>query len=91
MEIKEVVEKAVEAINQIYGDTISGIMLEEIQLSSANTKWLVTLSFTREKSLKDSPGIVFPSINISNYERVYKQIEIGAKDGKFIGMTIRQV
>ncbi len=91
MEIKEVVEKAVEVIKQIYGETISGIILEEIQLSDDNQKWLVTLSFSREKPKKSKSDVIFPTIYTETHVRVYKRIEIGAKDGKFIGMTIRKV
>ncbi len=91
MEIKEVVDKAAEAITQMYGDSISQIILEEIQLSDDNTKWLVTLSFAREKLPSgSSTGITLTYAYPQGYERIYKKIELGAKDGKFIGMTIRK-
>jgi len=91
MEVKEVVDKAVEYINHIYGDATSGLMLEEIQRSDDNRKWLITLSFTRKKP--QSPSIAaFISVSaLEQFERVYKQIQIDAESGEFLGMTIRQV
>lgn len=91
MTIKEVVEKAVEFIKQIYGETVSELMLEEVQLSDDNQKWLVTLSFLRERPRTSTTVAVFSAMDVGTHERVYKQVEIGAEKGEFIGMTIRKV
>lgn len=90
MIIKEVVEKAVEYIKNFYGETVSGLMLEEIRHSDDNKTWLITLSFTREKPQRPST-VAFITGGADAFERVYKQIEINAENGEFIGMTIRSI
>ena len=91
MEIKEVVKKAVEYINSFYGEeATSDFILEEVQRSEDDRKWLITLSFTRERPQSSSISAAL-SGGFKNWERVYKQIHIDADSGEFLSMTIRKV
>jgi len=91
MEIDELVAKAVGYINSIYGEVASAVMLEEIQRSDDNQKWLITLSFSRKQAPSSTLSPLLVESSADQFERVYKQIQIDAQSGEFLGMSMRQV
>ena len=91
MEIDELVAKAVGYINSIYGEGASTVLLEEIQRSEDNQKWLITLSFSRKQAPSSTLSPLLVESSADQFERVYKQIQIDAQSGEFLGMTMCQV
>jgi hypothetical protein len=91
MEIEELVAKAQGYINSIYGEAASALMLEELQRSEDEQKWLITVSFSRKQAATSTLSPLLVDSNADQFERVYKQIQIDAQSGEFLGMTMRQV
>jgi hypothetical protein len=91
MEIDELVAKAVGYVNSIYGEAASSVTLEEIQRSEDDQKWLITLSFSRKQAPSSTLSPLLVESSADQFERVYKQIQIDAHSGAFLGMTMRQV
>lgn len=81
--VKDAVERATRVITDLYSDyQLKDVLLEEVRL--LGNKWLVTIGFTRPPQGTTSIGpLTFP-------ERAYKQIEVDAKTGEFLGMEIRE-
>ena len=91
MEIDELVSKAVGYISSIYGEAASAVMLEEIERSEDNKQWLITLSLSRKLPPSSTLSPLLTESSADQFERVYKQIQIHADTGEFLGMTMRQI
>jgi len=91
MEIEQLVTKAVGYINSIYGEAASSVMLEEIRRSEDDQKWLITLSFSRKQAPSSTLSPLLVESSADQFERVYKEMQIDAHSGEFLGMSMRQV
>ena len=82
--VKEAVAAARAFATELLGDdTASQVTLEEIELSSDDRYWLVTLGF---------PGRLGPFESIASLRegRDYKVFKVSLDDGEVVSMKIRQ-
>lgn len=83
IDVKNAVKMAFAVFNELYeSKKFEDILLEEVELSSDNASWLVTIGFYRR-----TPSInIIESIGSKKYIRMYKIIQIDADTGKLIAM-----
>ncbi|MDJ0844661.1 hypothetical protein [Crocosphaera sp.] len=92
IDVRQAVKQAKNHLNQIidlFGN-VSDIRLEEIELSSDNKSWLITLGFlfdTPMNQQKNLPDILNKAMNI----REYKIVEIDAETGELKSIKIREL
>lgn len=77
-----------EEIKDLFGNDISDLRLEEIELTEEEKYWLITISFNRkiDKKIEQmNPLIKMPDI----FEREYKTWEVDAETGKVKSIKMR--
>jgi hypothetical protein len=92
LDVKDAVDIARNYVCRLYGDEISDVLLEEVELVN-KTSWNVTLSFLRlEAPLKQTvdPLAQILARGSRTYSRHYKQFLVDAKTGKVLSMKIRK-
>ena len=92
--VKEAVGFAKNAITDLYeDDPLKNLALEEIELRTTEGKeiWQVTLGFYRPRSVTSSSNHLSAFFERQNEveNRVYKVIDIDAKTGDFLKMSMR--
>ena len=74
---------------------ISGVLLEEVELSADDRFWLITLGFYRHKPavtpLDELANTGITGLTAADRTRVYKVIKIDADTGKPVSMKMREV
>jgi len=89
---KEAVVKAKDAIRNLgAAEEFPDLRLEEVMLDPEGNRWLITLGYFREKSFTRRASSLIPPKNDFIENRDYKQIEISADTGEFLGMKIRNI
>lgn len=84
-------KKYFEDVQDMIGNTIDDILLEEVELSENRRFWYVTLGFSRPKS-RTERSLIPESISLGiKYEREYKTFTIDADTGEVQSMKIREV
>jgi hypothetical protein len=97
VDLKEAVKIARDFMTDLYdGDRLSGLLLEEVELSGDEKSWLITFGFDTNRptlepdsthgGLRLSSAIAYPK-----YVREYKTIKVRAEDGKPESMKIRKL
>ncbi|ODG96215.1 MULTISPECIES: hypothetical protein [unclassified Nostoc] len=80
-----------EGIQDMIGNSIDNILLEEIELSENKRFWYVTLGFNRPVT-KTERTLLSDVISLgTKYEREYKIFTIDAETGEVKSMKIREV
>jgi hypothetical protein len=80
-----------EEIQDMIGNSIQGILLEEVELSENGMFWYVTLSFNRPAA-KTERTIIPDFISLATkHEYEYKTFTIDAETGEVKSMKIREV
>lgn len=83
IQVKEATEKAKEHLQAFFPEA-EHIQLEEVELSSDQAYWLVTLSYEGPSSSVASSMLVGKSLQ-------YKIFKLDAEDGRVISMKIRDI
>jgi hypothetical protein len=85
--VKEAVQAAVAAAQAFYtGQELSGLQLEEVEMSEDGKLWLITLGFF----LPVPPRDAFEKLMSPKSDRRFKLFKIEADTGKVLAMKIRQ-
>ncbi|MEO8395573.1 MAG: hypothetical protein ABI700_21440 [Chloroflexota bacterium] len=89
IDVREAITNARDYIKFVYEDQKLGrLMLEEVELSEDESKWLITVGFDVAAPPTKYAGI---SPLIPDFVRSYKIITVDAFDGKVLSMKIRPV
>ena len=98
IDVKTAVAKAIECLgNLLESDSISGMRLEEVELSDDQSTWSITLSFVRRTpSTTSSPAeairaIQSMTLGVPMGEREYKIVAVNSANGEIRSMKIRQL
>jgi len=83
IDVRQAIDKAKEHLKAFFPDA-ENIQLEEVELSSDKTHWLITLSFEGVSASVASSLLVGKSL-------IYKQFKLDAKSGDVISMKIRDI
>lgn len=76
-----------QSLQDMVGMQIVDLRLEEVELSSDQTFWLITLGFNRRVDTAKDPF----GINGFSFEREYKTFKINSETGEVQSMKIREV
>jgi hypothetical protein len=80
-----------EYIQDMIGNPINDILLEEVELSEDKKIWYVTLGFSRPVA-KTERSLIPEAISLATkYEREYKLFTVDAETGEVKSMKIREV
>lgn len=91
MQVNEAVEKAKQALKEVFAEeNPSMIRLEEVVLSSSQS-WLITLSYFRSltDASAESSGLTAFVAAVNQAKRVYKIIEVKKSTGEVISIKMR--
>jgi N-acetylglutamate synthase-like GNAT family acetyltransferase len=77
------------SLQDMIGDQIEDLRLEEAELSEDQKHWFITLGFIRPVDKTSNP--LADWMETRNYEREYKVFKIDAKTGEVQSMKIREV
>jgi len=77
------------SLQDLIGDRIEDLRLEEAELSEDQKHWFITLGFIRPVDKTSNP--LADLIATRNYEREYKVFKIDATTGEVQSMKIREV
>lgn len=100
IDVKKAIAKAVEFLSDIFGsEGISGIRLEEVELSDAQDAWNITLSFVRRvpPNSVSSPLDVIRATQAAALgvvpmgEREYKVVSVDSGNGAPRSVKVRQL
>ncbi|MGI2909138.1 hypothetical protein [Tolypothrix sp. VBCCA 56010] len=84
-------KKYFEDIQDMIGNSINDILLEEVELSENQKFWYVTLGFSRPVA-KTERSLIPDAISLTTkYEREYKIFTVDAETGELKSMKIREV
>lgn len=83
LNVKEATEKAWNYLLELYGNRISNLQLEEVELSEDGGHWLITLSY--------NPASHFDVVMNPKINRDYKVFKINSNTGDILYMKIREV
>lgn len=87
IEMKKVVKTAVQFLDNLYDQAeLRNVMLEEIERSEDEGRWLVTLGFDYLQPFTSITDIINQQ---GKPQRVYKTIEIDDKTGEALSMKMR--
>lgn len=83
-------KKYFDDLQELIGNTLQDILLEELELSEDKKFWLITLGFNRPVHKTKNPLIpeIMPS---PEYKREYKLFKIDSETGEVQSMKIREV
>ena len=82
---KEAVAEASQFIRDLLGDSISDLLLEELEYDDGANRWTVTLSYARPAAAGDNVIVM-----LSPKTRVYKKVQVDANTGMPLSMKIRE-
>jgi hypothetical protein len=85
---KEAVGRAVRYLQDMYGDSITDILLEEIESTPSGSIWDVTLSFTRPGAVDRATGSIGAILGDNRPRRHYKAIRVEASTGDVLSMKV---
>lgn len=74
------------SLQDVIGDSLENLMLEEVELSDDKRFWLITLGFDRP-----SRSSFFPIGGSPTIQRTYKLFRVNAETGEVEAMKIREV
>ena len=84
-------KKYFEDIQDMIGNSINDILLEEVELSENKMLWYVTLGFNRPVT-KTERSLIPEAISLNTkYDREYKIFAVDAETGEVKSMKIREV
>ncbi|MCY7376043.1 MAG: hypothetical protein LH472_08745 [Pyrinomonadaceae bacterium] len=94
--LKEAVKIAYEYLKDVYDgiEIVNDLRLEEITRSEDEKFWLVTLGFWRSRTTAPSGSKLGENLQTllgTQFEHVYKTIEIDANNGKAVSLKIREI
>ena len=92
IDVKQAVKAAIDAAIEFYaGREIKGVQLEEVEKSTYDKEWLVTLSFFVPDP-NPPVSIIDLAMQSSNkkYERKYKVFKVNVDSGDVTSMKIRE-
>jgi hypothetical protein len=84
-------KKYFEEIQDMIGDSINDILLEEVELSENKQYWYVTLGFSRPVAKSEKTLIPDVISLATKTEREYKIFTVDAETGEVKSMKIREV
>lgn len=88
--IRTAVKKAMNHLLFLYKDKkIQDVLLEEVDFSSEDNQWLITIGFSLPRKKSASELLVNP-VDVMR-SRKYKIISIDAVSGMFLSMKIRNI
>lgn len=90
IDVKQAVAGAIAFVKRVYSK-LDGLRLEEVEMSSDDRYWLVTLGFFEPAPESPMKKLLRPLPVPDEMERVYKIIKVDAKSGDAISMKIRKV
>lgn len=101
LNVREAVNASVtyfQEIQDLIGNQVENLRLEEAELSEDRQKWLITLGFdipihrelSRDLSI-GSIGSIVPTQDKYKYRREYKLFQVDAATGEIEAMKIREV
>ncbi|MFA7420739.1 MAG: hypothetical protein WCZ90_13725 [Melioribacteraceae bacterium] len=84
IDVKQAVEAAVKYFTDLYAGKHYDLALEEVELNSDETFWLITLGFDTEQKA----SYTLPMVSA---KRKYKIFKVDSKTGKVWSMKIREI
>lgn len=94
IDVRQAARIARDYVKHVFTDeAISGIQLEEIELSEDEKYWYVTIGFDTNRLAEETSfgGIVTYPFGKSKYIRDYKLVTVRASDGEVESVKIRQL
>ncbi len=83
IDVRQAIDKAKDHLASFFPDA-ENIQLEEVELNSDKTHWLITLSYEGVSATVASSLLVGKSV-------IYKQFKLDAESGDVISMKIRDI
>lgn len=92
MDVKEVVRKAMDYLNDMYQtDQFKDILLEEVDLSEDNKLWNVTIGFARRQESTTGGPMATLIGQSTEFKREYKVFHIDAETGALRSMRSKKM
>jgi hypothetical protein len=89
MDVKSAVARAIASLHEVYGEAdLSGLRLEEVELSDDGALWHIALSFLAEVPPEERSGLL-AELRTPNLARQYKILSVSSSTGKVNSMKIR--
>lgn len=86
MSVKEAIQKALQAMQDIFSLTPEQeVRLEEVERSEDDRYWLITFGYNISTMSKN------PLFRVPIYEREYKVVKLDSETGEVISIKIRQL
>lgn len=85
IDVKKATEIAIQYFKDLYPDKLKKISLEEVELSTNEEFWYITLGFDQKIES------MFNGLAPDAFERKYKKFKIDTKEGKVWSMKIREI
>lgn len=94
--VKDAIRRATNFVAEMYREDpsfVGNLRLEEVELSSHERTWLVTVGFDVRQPPRTDSGVAaaLAALDGMRSERLYKRIEVDATSGDVVKMTIRKV
>lgn len=88
--LKEAVSAAMSAVEDLYkGQPVTGMLLEEIELTEDEHYWLITVGFDIKKDSVPLTPLDALALPKSELERKYKIFKIDSEQGNVVSMKMR--
>ncbi|MBH8565261.1 hypothetical protein I8748_24280 [Nostoc sp. CENA67] len=79
-------------LQEIMGNSVENLRLEEVELSEDKKFWLITLGFDIPIiNPKNRMNDIFSTFPTENYQREYKLFKVNSQTGEVEAMKIREV
>ena len=88
IDVKDAFESAKKYFKDMYGESIQGVALEEVELSDDESYWYITIGYMDSSQLVGPTGYQFSPFGPG---RAYKIFKIDANNGKVMSMKVRNI
>lgn len=88
IDVKEAFESATKYFKDMYGESVQGVAIEEIELSDDEKYWYITIGYIDRSQPLGAPGLLYDPFGT---KRAYKIFEIDANNGIVKSMKIRKI
>jgi hypothetical protein len=93
IDVKEAVMLAFNEVENLYGEHIFDLLLEEVEMTEDENYWLITVGFslpnTRSGKLPGAHVSKTVAAALGRYERKYKVFKIDRRNRKVLSMKMR--
>ena len=89
IDVQQAVAIATQYAEQLFGNALNRLRLEEVELSYDEKHWYITIGFDEPLPFNTLIGTVLEG-GLQRTERRYKVVDVDAKSGKVRAVKIRQ-